>query len=453
VAPDEPKPREYTPAQAALVKRVKSCRTTAYYEILQLEKTCSEGDIKKAYKKVSRPISPDLHSRSDKHISLRSSCTRIRMVPRAQMKLLNVRVSWLRRSHRTSSSSCPLYQVVSKAFQILQDPQSRSHYDRFGDDVPLRGNGGGGGGPGPTFRTAGGHAAFDEVSPEDLFRMFFGGGMGGGGFGGPGFVRYLAHTRPGKPCALTFSCRVQATTFYGPNGFRTTSFGGGPPRQRPAAGGGGRGAAGEPDSTTSMWIQLLPLILLFAFSVLSQLPSLFATPEAPDPSFAFRPTSFHSVQRTTHAHPSVDYWVNPKQFSSHPMYDDLVSRNPALGFSSSHDRGTKSRLDALFQHLLSTSSSSSTSPPTQQQDEERRRTPVGVVPSPLASFERRVVASYIQRLQTACQDELEEKRDLLNRHRGFFGLGGDPDRYSEVQAKKLENCEALKSLGYRVVTD
>jgi DnaJ homolog subfamily B member 12 len=51
VAADRPK-REYTAAQAALVKRVKSCRVTAYYEILQLEKKCSEGDIKKAYKKV-----------------------------------------------------------------------------------------------------------------------------------------------------------------------------------------------------------------------------------------------------------------------------------------------------------------------------------------------------------------------------------------------------------------
>lgn len=43
---------EYTPAQLAVVKRVKSCRVTAYYEILELEKSCSDGQIKKAYRKV-----------------------------------------------------------------------------------------------------------------------------------------------------------------------------------------------------------------------------------------------------------------------------------------------------------------------------------------------------------------------------------------------------------------
>lgn len=46
---------EYTPAQLAMVKRVKACRVTAYYEILELEKTCSDGQIKKAYRKV-RPF-------------------------------------------------------------------------------------------------------------------------------------------------------------------------------------------------------------------------------------------------------------------------------------------------------------------------------------------------------------------------------------------------------------
>jgi DnaJ family protein B protein 12 len=45
--------REFTPAQAALVKRVKACRVTQYYEILGIEKGCTDNDIKKAYRKVS----------------------------------------------------------------------------------------------------------------------------------------------------------------------------------------------------------------------------------------------------------------------------------------------------------------------------------------------------------------------------------------------------------------
>lgn len=33
----------------------------------------------------------------------------------------------------------------------------------------------------------------EEISPEELFRQFFGGGMGGGAFGGPfgGFGAYM----------------------------------------------------------------------------------------------------------------------------------------------------------------------------------------------------------------------------------------------------------------------
>jgi DnaJ family protein B protein 12 len=44
--------REYTPEQAAVVKRVRSCKITAYYEILSVKKDCDDPEIKKAYRKV-----------------------------------------------------------------------------------------------------------------------------------------------------------------------------------------------------------------------------------------------------------------------------------------------------------------------------------------------------------------------------------------------------------------
>lgn len=44
--------REYTQEQAAVVKRVRSCKATAYYEILAVQEGCDDSDVKKAYRKV-----------------------------------------------------------------------------------------------------------------------------------------------------------------------------------------------------------------------------------------------------------------------------------------------------------------------------------------------------------------------------------------------------------------
>ena len=65
-AQEKPKKREYTVQQLEVVKRVKGCKHYQYYEILSgkwevskkvwlkglVEKTCTDGDVKKAYKKV-----------------------------------------------------------------------------------------------------------------------------------------------------------------------------------------------------------------------------------------------------------------------------------------------------------------------------------------------------------------------------------------------------------------
>lgn len=44
--------RDYTPEQHAVVKRVRACKVTDYYEILAVKKDCEEVEIKKAYRKV-----------------------------------------------------------------------------------------------------------------------------------------------------------------------------------------------------------------------------------------------------------------------------------------------------------------------------------------------------------------------------------------------------------------
>ena len=54
--------REYTQDQAAVVKRVRSCKATAYYEVLAVKKECDDSDIKKAYRKVSYWTSLEFNS-------------------------------------------------------------------------------------------------------------------------------------------------------------------------------------------------------------------------------------------------------------------------------------------------------------------------------------------------------------------------------------------------------
>lgn len=51
--------RKYTPDQKAAVLRIRKCSATAFYEILSVENTATDGEIKKAYRKLSLVTHPD----------------------------------------------------------------------------------------------------------------------------------------------------------------------------------------------------------------------------------------------------------------------------------------------------------------------------------------------------------------------------------------------------------
>ncbi|KAK4054603.1 Chaperone protein dnaJ [Microbotryomycetes sp. JL221] len=320
-AASDEKPREFTPAQAATVKRVRACRVTEYYEILGLDKKCSDNDVKKAYRKLALSLHPD-------------KCG----APGAE----------------------EAFKMVSKAFQVLSDGNKRTIFDQTGGDPDSRGGGGGpsfarNGGAGPTFDG-------DELSPEDLFRFFFGGQGGASPFGG----------HAGFGGASPFG--GGSFQFYGPGGIRMSTGGSG------GRAAGFNGQHGQRQQQGSMWLQVAPLLLLFLFSLLSQLPSLFGTSAPADPDFSFERIPRFNIERTT-SNMGVKYFVNPTQFATHPIFDALVRENPQLGFSSKHEPETNAYRSDLVKFLRMQSETTG----------GQTVAPVIKVPAPVAKFERKAL--------------------------------------------------------------
>ena len=51
--------RAFTKDQKVAVDRVRACKTTDYYAILDIEKTVTEAEIKKAYRRLALVMHPD----------------------------------------------------------------------------------------------------------------------------------------------------------------------------------------------------------------------------------------------------------------------------------------------------------------------------------------------------------------------------------------------------------
>lgn len=140
--------------------RIKRCKD--YYEILGVTKEASEEDLKKAYRKLALKFHPDKNhapgaTEAFKGIihDLNSCIQRFFSVWREfACGLLICSVSW-------SSTA------IGNAYAVLSNPEKRRQYDVYGEEKAH-----------PTHRHRTHHRNFEaDISPEDLFNMFFGGGF------------------------------------------------------------------------------------------------------------------------------------------------------------------------------------------------------------------------------------------------------------------------------------
>jgi len=101
-----------------------------------------------------------------------------------------------------------MWTVVSRAFQVLSDSDKKAKFDRFGGDPDNRFPGASSAGGASNFSNfarssgarQGGPMFEEEMSPEEMFRQFFGGvGPFGGAFGKSaryrGLQQFLARDR------------------------------------------------------------------------------------------------------------------------------------------------------------------------------------------------------------------------------------------------------------------
>ena len=105
-----------------------------YYEVLGVDKSATEEQIKKAYRQAAKKYHPDLHP--------------------------------------GDAEAERNFKEAAEAYEVLSDSEKKARYDQFGHA-----------GVDPNFGAGGGYGAggFDFGDLGDIFGQFFGGGFGGGG--------------------------------------------------------------------------------------------------------------------------------------------------------------------------------------------------------------------------------------------------------------------------------
>ncbi|KAK7901375.1 hypothetical protein WMY93_018144 [Mugilogobius chulae] len=107
--------KSYTAEQVEAVRKIKSCKD--YYQTLGVEKTASEEDLKKAYRKLALKFHPD-------------------------------------KNHAPGATEA--FKAIGNAYAVLSNPDKRRHYDQYGEESAQ-----------PSSRHRHHHREFEaDISPE-----------------------------------------------------------------------------------------------------------------------------------------------------------------------------------------------------------------------------------------------------------------------------------------------
>ncbi|KAI9279178.1 hypothetical protein BY458DRAFT_471340 [Sporodiniella umbellata] len=230
--------RKYSVNQISAVKAVLACGGD-YYKILSVEKTATDKEVKKAYRTKALLFHPDKNS---------------------------------------APGADEAFKLIAKAYDTLSDYNKRAVYDSGGNTTSrdMRA---------PSFQH---HTKYSynrryrqEVSPEDVFNMFFNGGSVPSSFGTPFYNNQPRHRSTGHH-------RYQQQQQYAHNQKQKQS-------------------RFEKEKKDGLY-GYLPLFIILAILVLT---SLFSPQN--DPLYTFQPAASNTYKRTTGQN-YVDYYVNPNTF-------------------------------------------------------------------------------------------------------------------------------------------
>lgn len=133
-----------------------------YYEVLGVEKTASEAEIKSAFRKLAKKYHPDVCKEAD---------------------------------------AAEKFKEAQEAYAVLSDKDKRQKYDQYGHSA-FDNNG------------YGGFSGFDDIDMSDILRDIFGGGFGfGGGFSGFGGQSRGPRPTKGRDISVLFEMDFEEAAF------------------------------------------------------------------------------------------------------------------------------------------------------------------------------------------------------------------------------------------------